>query len=397
MWARRLLQSCVPALAVLVSLPCAATTIVVNSGEDVEGPPWVGVPSRCAAGSTLPCRMRDAVAAAQGGDRIVFGPGITEIALGRTLKFGDTSGLPVTVEGEGRVSFLPPLGTPTLRMMGPHTNVVVLRGLTIPGARSASGAVAGWDGLDNCGGAILNQGDLSLERITLPYGFAKFGGLICNFGELRIAQSTLTLGQAVFSAGAIMNSGTLEVTNSLISESSAQASQRQGNPSNPFWSGAGAVFNRNGTADFNFVTLFENRGYLDMDRQRLGHSILNACGDLRVRNSVLLPTFGMGLSVGRYPCFAHPTRVENSLFALSSQGVELPLPLHWDDGGRNIHSSDTRLAVDAVPCVDAPATDLRGVRRPQGAACDMGAFEQSFDLFADGFESGAATAAGGQP
>lgn len=32
-------------------------------------------------------------------------------------------------------------------------------------------------------------------------------------------------------------------------------------------------------------------------------------------------------------------------------------------------------AVDAMPCADAPAADQRGVERPQGAACDIGAVE----------------------
>ncbi|MCG6117627.1 MAG: hypothetical protein MEQ07_05460 [Aquimonas sp.] len=392
-----------------MSLPSAAATIVVNSGADVEGPPWVGEPARCAAGSTLPCRMRDAVAAARGGDRIVFAPGITEIALGRTLKFADTSGLPVTVDGEGRVTFPSPTGNPTLRMMGPHTNVVVLRGLTIQGGLADYGLPLAAPYVHDCGGAILNQGNLTLERITLTRGLARYGGLICNMGELRIADSTLTSGSAIASAGAIMNAGTLEVTNSTFDANF-------GPPLGFRFGHAGAVNNHYGTADFNFVTMARNRGAVDTENVNVGHAILNDCGDVRVRNSVLQASQVMGLSVGRYPCTIAPTRVENSLFPRSSAGLLYSMEIYWDDGGGNINAPapleepaanggptptmalpQDSLAIDAVPCVGAPATDQRGRRRPQGAACDMGAFEYTGELFVDGFEPGAATATGDQP
>lgn len=423
MSARSALHFYVPALAVLVSLPSAAATFVVNSGADVEGPPWIGVPERCAAGSTLPCRLRDAVAAARGGDRIVFAPAVTEVALARTLKFTDTSGLPVTVDGGGRVSLLQPLGNPTLRMMGPHTNVVVLRGLTIPGAleRPSDEIPSGLDRVDECGGAILNQGDLTLERSTVFSGFAKFGGLICNLGELRISDSTLTGGRTQFSGGAIASSGTLEVTNSTIVSNRVMVGffgETVPWPgSTPIYrSGAGGVFNRYGSAEFNFVTMALNNGFVESHIQKLGHSILNFCGDLRVRNSVLQQTPGMGLSVGGFPCTANPARIENSLFPVSTEGLEFPLAMYREDGGGNIDAAapleplaanggptptaalpQDSLAIDAVPCVDAPATDQRGRSRPRGAACDMGAFEYTGELFVDGFEPGAELTSGHQP
>ena len=33
-------------------------------------------------------------------------------------------------------------------------------------------------------------------------------------------------------------------------------------------------------------------------------------------------------------------------------------------------------AIDAASATDCPATDQRGVARPQGAGCDMGSFEK---------------------
>ncbi|MCG6116371.1 MAG: hypothetical protein MEQ84_14370, partial [Mesorhizobium sp.] len=63
------------------------------------------------------------------------------------------------------------------------------------------------------------------------------------------------------------------------------------------------------------------------------HAILNDCGDVRVRNSVLQASQVMGLSVGRYPCTIAPTRVENSLFPRSSAGLLYSMEIYWDDGG----------------------------------------------------------------
>ena len=43
--------------------------------------------------------------------------------------------------------------------------------------------------------------------------------------------------------------------------------------------------------------------------------------------------------------------------------------------------------VDAVGCTAAPATDQRGIPRPQGVRCDIGAVDiQGPTVFLDGFE-----------
>ncbi len=42
--------------------------------------------------------------------------------------------------------------------------------------------------------------------------------------------------------------------------------------------------------------------------------------------------------------------------------------------------------IDAASCTGAPATDQRGITRPQGASCDLGAVEITGTLFTDGFE-----------
>jgi hypothetical protein len=45
--------------------------------------------------------------------------------------------------------------------------------------------------------------------------------------------------------------------------------------------------------------------------------------------------------------------------------------------------------IDAIACTDAPATDQRGVPRPQFVQCDIGAVEYSVaddTVFADGFD-----------
>ena len=86
---------------------------------------------------------------------------------------------------------------------------VTLRGLTITGGSTGSN-----------GGGILNSGTLTLIGSTLSNNSAFSGGGINNSGTMTVMDSTLWGNSAAISGGGIYNNGTMTVTNSKFSGNS---------------------------------------------------------------------------------------------------------------------------------------------------------------------------------
>ena len=83
------------------------------------------------------------------------------------------------------------------------------------------------------GGAIENDGELTIHGSTFTENTAMSGGAIENDGELTIIDSTLTKNTAKLSGGAIYNSGILIITESTLTKNTAKRS-------------GGAIFNEEG-------------------------------------------------------------------------------------------------------------------------------------------------------
>jgi hypothetical protein len=107
------------------------------------------------------------------------------------------------------------------------------------------------DGLSSSGGAITNQGDLTLTNDTFTSNQAVYyGGAIYNLGgTLEIANSTFTGNIAPFGlGGAIDNAGTATITTSVFTGGTAY----QG----------GAIDNKSGTLSISYSSLYMNSGTL---------------------------------------------------------------------------------------------------------------------------------------
>ena len=72
------------------------------------------------------------------------------------------------------------------------------------------------------GGAILNAGTLTVSNSNISKCFAAFGGAIENSGTLTVSNTSFSGDYASGSGGAIDNSGTLVVSDSTISSNSAE-------------------------------------------------------------------------------------------------------------------------------------------------------------------------------
>jgi hypothetical protein len=152
--------------------------------------------------------LRDTIAAAASGDKIVFdgrvhGQTITltsgELAIGKSLDIESPVANPVHISGNHASRVFD---------ITSSSAAVTLSGLTIT------------DGFSDQGGGIFNTGTLAVRQSTLSGDSAGLGGGIANFGTLTVSQSTLS-GDSAQIGGAIFNLGTLTTTNSTLSGDSA--------------------------------------------------------------------------------------------------------------------------------------------------------------------------------
>jgi hypothetical protein len=239
------------------------------------------------------------------------------------------------------------------------------------------------------GGAISNDsgGVISVTDSTLRGNAADFsGGAIDNIGTLTIVRSTLSGNSAEF-GGAIENAGVLNITNSTLSANSAG-------------SAGGGIDNFDGTVSLVFSSLVGNSA-------ASGGGITNNDGaSLTAKNSLIVSSVNgdncdieAGSSVNS-PGTNFSTDASCPGFSTVSGG-SLNLGPLADNGGLTpthaLLSGST--AIDAAPDCTLPdnttavVEDQRGISRPQGAVCDSGSFESSQGsnpdlIFADGFEGG---------
>jgi uncharacterized repeat protein (TIGR01451 family) len=249
------------------------------------------------------------------------------------------------------------------------------------GGGGGSGAWAGSGGFGGGGG-----------RGETP-GTAGFGG---GDGSNSAGGGGAGMGGAVFN-----HHGNLTVINSTVSNNRAL-----GGPGAAAGSGyGGAIFNLNGTVVVNYSTLAENlvsRGSTGSGGDAAGGAIYNLAHDsatgvtaeVTLNNSILANSAGgvdlanvkpdstvedTNLGTATVTATA-PNIVTSSAGTIDGTPItDDPLlgPLA-DNGGPGmltyalLPGSPAHNGADDIAC---PATDQRGIPRPQGAACDLGAYE----------------------
>ncbi len=266
------------------------------------------------------CTLREAVNAANalsGADTITFSVNGT-VTLGSTLPeitsemTIDGAGQSVTVSGDNAYRVLLVNASGTLN----------LNALTI---------VDGLSGAFEDGGGILNHGALTVSNSTFSgNSAAASGGAIASNNMAIISNSTFSSNgnQAIFHSG--INSGTMTVNNSTIAGNSG-----------------GIVYVYTGLTLHN--TIIANNGtdctngfdgFLIADSNNIDSD--GTCGDATTQTAAQL-----------------------NLGSLADNGGET----------QTVALLAGSTAIDAGDDALCPATDQRGVARPQGANCDVGAFE----------------------
>lgn len=208
------------------------------------------------------------------------------------------------------------------------------------------------------------------------------GGAIYNNGTLTLISSTVSGNTASHNGGAIFNKGTLTLTNSTISTNTAATF-------------GGAIANHSGPTqtEITFCTIYGNTA--SNGGGGIWNDAHNGAGQLVMRNSLVAgnraahsPDIVGQLTSEGYNLIEN---TEGTVFALNelhaTDLLQVPLaalridPRLQDNNGptQTLALLPGSLAVHRIPfnaChVEGISTDQRGVRRPQGVACDIGAYE----------------------
>jgi len=196
------------------------------------------------------------------------------------------------------------------------------------------------------------------------------GGGVTNFGTLNITASTI-IGNTASNGGGIQNWGMLSVLNSTITGNTAPAS-----PPPPDRPGPG-ISNFGGTAILTHTTI----SYNTVMGVPYPQALYTVGGSVVISNSILANPYG--------DCFPNPVIASGDYNVTLTPCFTTPQPYDVVAdprlGGLQNAGGPTQTeaigpgspALDAIPIGNphCPATDQRGVARPQGAGCDSGAYE----------------------
>jgi uncharacterized repeat protein (TIGR01451 family) len=331
---------------------CAGTITVTNSNDDGSG------------------SLRQAITNICSGGTITFAGNYTihlasQLTIGKNMTI-DGAGHSVTVSGDTDND-----GTGNVRVFYVNFGSTVnLNSLIIS------------KGVADYGGGIISNGTLDINNsIVLDNSASEDGGGVLNATSavLTITNSTFSENNA-FNGGGFENNGTTTISNSTFSGNSTS------------W-GGGGIDNYHGTLTITNSTfsgnnalwgggVFNNRGTITISNSTFsgnstvwgGGGIRNYDGTLTLRNTIVANNTG-----------------GNCLNAITNGGGNLV----WGDTTCPGINADPRLsalgdygsptqtfallpgsaAINAGSDTICAATDQRGVTRPQGSHCDIGAYE----------------------
>jgi hypothetical protein len=284
------------------------------------------------SGEYGPGRIGTVISSASFGDTIIFSCSGT-IPISSTLRIVtnltlDGSAHKVELDGGNRAQVLS-VGSGVFFKL----NALVI-------AHGNAGIGGGGNGLGN---GLFNNGTVGISNGTFASNIGDGGGLFNN-GTATIFNSTFAYNQTLGgSGGGLFNSGTATILDSTIAN----------NFDGPVGDG---LFNERGTVSIGGSIVANNTGFV-------GRS--NCFGGLHDSD--------YNLESGTDCGFTGTGSLQNTDPKLDPNGLQ-------NNGGPTLTFAlePDSLTVDHIPVsASCPAMDQRGVSRPQGPACDIGAFEMT--------------------
>jgi hypothetical protein len=373
-WASSLLLVVVLMAAMLLAPnPAHAATFTVDRNDD----PDPATAKACTAAAS-DCSLRGAIVAANaaaGADAITVPAGTyTLTRAGAGEDAASTGDLDITDADELTISGAGARATRVAGGAAPFEDRIfdirpdvtaTITGLTVTGGKAGS----------DFGGGVWNEGDLTLGRVAVKGNTASgAGGILSGSGMLNLTESTVS-GNSVTGnpgdAGGVYLGGTANITNSTISDNHATR-----------YNGGVTAVNGDALVSIRNSTIASNTS------PRLGGGILtrgigslvivkntvvtsntvNNCDTAQISGGIIFSQ-GKNISSDASCPFAQSTDKQSTnplLGPLANNGG--PTDTHALLGGSP--------AIDAATNTGCPATDQRGVERPQGPRCDIGAFER---------------------
>lgn len=332
------------------------------------------------------------------------GGGIYSGGLGSTLSVTDSAFLENHAdspdsEGGGIFSFGPLSVTGSI--FSGNTARANGGGITLFNTATVTDSIFSGNTALRIGGGIFNTGFTTLDVTGSAFSnnSAEFGGGIFSYGTLDVTNSTFS-GNSADSGGGIYASGTAgddvraTVTNSTFSNNRAAGS---------IWGGGGGIWNvalldvtnttfsdnsagNGGGGIFTFGTLDVTNSTFSDNNADTGGGIYASYGTTTLQNTLVADSTGAncanssGLITDGGGNLSWPDTTCPGLNADPLLG-----PLQDNGGPTQTHALLTGSpAIDAALLENCPATDQRGVSRPQGTGCDIGAYE-SVDYNFSGF------------
>jgi CSLREA domain-containing protein len=254
------------------------------------------------------------------------------------------------------------------------TGFVSIANVFITNGSASSGGTNG-GGIRSVGAALqLQLSNITIDNNDAPNADIGGGALFNSLGSTTIAESTLSgnnVGAGTGGGGAIANDqGSVTLANVTLSGNSAPI--------------GGAVYNAGpvslGTVSANNVTV--------TDSTATNGAVHNDGGNVTFRNSIIAANSAANCSVGAGSSIistGHNLSSDTSCtFAAAGDmnDTDPQLQSLTDNGGPTF----THALLPGTPAVDTgdddgcADTDQRGISRPQGAHCDIGAFELEVPL-----------------
>jgi TIR domain len=309
-----------------------------------------------------------------------------------------------------------------------NNGTLVISHCSISNNEVASGAIYNDGGhlvVDSCviahnsssnGGGILNfNGTVTLSNSIVSFNHADVGGGIHNEGSFKLINSTISNNSSSINGGGIFNAygNTFSIMKSTISANTSPDS------GGGIFTSGGDIFNNLGSMSLSNSTVSESKGsdgigilggqltitsstiYRETAGQpeaeiSIEDTLNNGIGKLEMKNSIVasdgdgksasivgnLATYGYNLIQNTStihfidPLHKHKTDIVGSAFPL----LNIDPVLRLNQGSTETHALlPGSPAIDKIPLdvcfVESIATDQRGVKRPQGTACDIGAYE----------------------
>jgi CSLREA domain-containing protein len=227
--------------------------------------------------------------------------------------------------------------------------------LHIQNATSVSGNTASFGGGIHNGGGYENlTATLTIDASTINGNHAYYGGGIRNSrGAITITGSTFAGNSATDQGGGILNDSDANITNSSFSSNSAT-------------SGGGILNNGN--------SVVTNSTFAGNSASSLGGNLSNG-SVFTLRNTIIANSPSGGNCSGVITDGGgNLVWVDATCPGINADPKLGPLA---DNGGptQTMALLSGSAAINAAVDANCPATDQRGVERPQGTHCDIGAFE----------------------